>query len=340
MQRGQKTGARRCLFRAIEARADEARRTAVAHEVVLKSEFTFLGNDAGAHRLVTHRHHAMRHAERGAQIGRDLRKTGALTQAGATVQVRGQIQIAEPEPAFTTQRLQRLHATPGLALLAPAEFVVMAACERIHHTVQVRANRQAKVFEVVTCIDRNGQRPRRQHLGQSGRHACTTYPTSERKDHEISGVKAFGVYKSKSRNNPLHARDGHRCAVRARACNRKVSFHPLESIGRSLAGAFAWGMPVTESDCECNLNASAGGRETVNRYAFERAIALRMRCHAVKAGVFLKDLANAQEFDAIYATYAGAPPPAQTLVQSNFTLFDFEVDAILAADRSITSATP
>lgn len=54
---------------------------------------------------------------------------------------------------------------------------------------------------------------------------------------------------------------------------------------------------------------------------------------AVKVGVFLKDLANAQEFDAIYATYVGAPPPARTLVQSNFTLFDIEIDAILAVHR-------
>ncbi|MBB1600493.1 RidA family protein [Variovorax sp. UMC13] len=51
---------------------------------------------------------------------------------------------------------------------------------------------------------------------------------------------------------------------------------------------------------------------------------------AVKVGVFLKDMANAQAFDAIYATYVGSPPPARTLTQSGFSAFDIEVDAILA----------
>lgn len=60
---------------------------------------------------------------------------------------------------------------------------------------------------------------------------------------------------------------------------------------------------------------------------------------AVKVGVFLRDMANAQEFDAIYATYVGTPPPARTLTQSCFTAFDIEVDAVLdgtsATDLSI-----
>lgn len=53
---------------------------------------------------------------------------------------------------------------------------------------------------------------------------------------------------------------------------------------------------------------------------------------AVKVGVFLKNMANAQAFDEIYANYVGSPPPARTLVQSSFSIFDIEVDAILALD--------
>lgn len=51
---------------------------------------------------------------------------------------------------------------------------------------------------------------------------------------------------------------------------------------------------------------------------------------AVKVGVFLKDMTNAQEFDVIYSTYVGVPPPARTLTQSGFTAFDIEIDAILS----------
>lgn len=53
---------------------------------------------------------------------------------------------------------------------------------------------------------------------------------------------------------------------------------------------------------------------------------------AVKVGVFLKDMKDAQTFDAIYATFVGTPPPARTLTQSTFSMFDIEVDAILYRD--------
>lgn len=52
---------------------------------------------------------------------------------------------------------------------------------------------------------------------------------------------------------------------------------------------------------------------------------------AVKIGVFLKNPLDAKAFDAIYAEYVSDPPPARTLVQSNFTGFDIEVDAVLLA---------
>ena len=46
-------------------------------------------------------------------------------------------------------------------------------------------------------------------------------------------------------------------------------------------------------------------------------------------GVFLKNPADAKEFDAIYKEYVGDPLPARTLTQSNFAGFDIEVDAVL-----------
>jgi len=56
--------------------------------------------------------------------------------------------------------------------------------------------------------------------------------------------------------------------------------------------------------------------------------------HAVKVSVFLKNPADAKEFDAIYATYVADPPPVRTLTQSNFVGFDIEVDAILAVPEA------
>ena len=55
---------------------------------------------------------------------------------------------------------------------------------------------------------------------------------------------------------------------------------------------------------------------------------------AVKVDVFLRDIADRAVFDAIYAEYVGNPPPARTLIQSNFTEFDVEVSAVLV--RKVT----
>jgi enamine deaminase RidA (YjgF/YER057c/UK114 family) len=50
---------------------------------------------------------------------------------------------------------------------------------------------------------------------------------------------------------------------------------------------------------------------------------------AVKVGVFLKNPADAKEFDEIYREYVTEPYPVRSLVQSTFAGFDIEVDAIL-----------
>jgi 2-iminobutanoate/2-iminopropanoate deaminase len=51
---------------------------------------------------------------------------------------------------------------------------------------------------------------------------------------------------------------------------------------------------------------------------------------AVRVGVFLKNPADAKEFDAIYREYVSEPWPARTLTQSSFEGFAIEVDAVLA----------
>lgn len=51
---------------------------------------------------------------------------------------------------------------------------------------------------------------------------------------------------------------------------------------------------------------------------------------AVRVGVFLRDPADAKEFDTIYADYVSLPWPARTLTQSCLVGFDIEVDAVLA----------
>ena len=65
-----------------------------------------------------------------------------------------------------------------------------------------------------------------------------------------------------------------------------------------------------------------------NLQAIAQAAGLSLR-DAVKVNVFLRDTTLSTQFDAIYAAYVGAVPPARTLTQSGLTGFDVEVDAIL-----------
>jgi 2-iminobutanoate/2-iminopropanoate deaminase len=67
-----------------------------------------------------------------------------------------------------------------------------------------------------------------------------------------------------------------------------------------------------------------------NLEAVARAAGLSLR-HAVKINVYLRSLSNISAFNEVFAEYIGDPPPARTLIQSNFTDFDIEIDAILMA---------
>jgi 2-iminobutanoate/2-iminopropanoate deaminase len=66
-----------------------------------------------------------------------------------------------------------------------------------------------------------------------------------------------------------------------------------------------------------------------NLEAAANAAGLSLR-DAVRVGVFLRNPADAKEFDAIYREYISEPFPVRTLTQSSLPGFDIEVDAILA----------
>jgi len=65
-----------------------------------------------------------------------------------------------------------------------------------------------------------------------------------------------------------------------------------------------------------------------NLESVAQAAGLSLR-NAVKINVYLRNPADAREFDAIYAEYVSSPPPARTLTQSNFSDISIEVDAVL-----------
>ena len=53
---------------------------------------------------------------------------------------------------------------------------------------------------------------------------------------------------------------------------------------------------------------------------------------AVRVGVYLSDLAHFGEMNDVYRAFFREPYPARTTIQSNFTAFDVEIDAVVALD--------
>lgn len=66
-----------------------------------------------------------------------------------------------------------------------------------------------------------------------------------------------------------------------------------------------------------------------NLEAVAQAAGVSLRTHGAKVTVYLTDLENQPIFDRVYQKFVGVPPPARAIVQSGFTLFDIEIDAIL-----------
>ncbi|GGF50485.1 enamine deaminase RidA [Azorhizobium oxalatiphilum] len=66
-----------------------------------------------------------------------------------------------------------------------------------------------------------------------------------------------------------------------------------------------------------------------NLTAVAEAAGYNLKTDCVKVLAYLTDLSNKAVFDRVYAEYIGNPPPARSVVQSSFTDFSVEVEAIL-----------
>ena len=97
-----------------------------------------------------------------------VRLTPAFSQR-ITKQMEGQVLVAQPEPRLPAQALHLGQHVPGFAGAAPARLGVVDAGQPVEHGVDVRADGEAPVLEVVARVDDDGQRARGQGFLQAGR---------------------------------------------------------------------------------------------------------------------------------------------------------------------------
>ena len=74
-------------------------------------------------------------------------------QAPRALHVQRQVPVPEPEPDLPAERLQGLQEVPALIAPPPAELGVGKTCQRVERGVEVRADQEAEVLEVIARVD-------------------------------------------------------------------------------------------------------------------------------------------------------------------------------------------
>lgn len=77
---------------------------------------------------------------------------------------------------------------------------------------------------------------------------------------------------------------------------------------------------------------AAQAHQTFQNLAAVAAAAGATLAHAVRVGVYLRDMTNFSELNEIYRDYFSEPYPARTTIQSALPGFEIEVDAVLDLD--------
>ncbi len=106
-------------------------------------------------------------------------KALARPQAAGALQVGAQVAVAQAEPVRTTQRGEALQGVKGLIRPAPAGLGVGNARQGITHRVQVGADDQAEVLEIIAAVDHYRERFRRQAARQTIGQLGAAHPTCQ-----------------------------------------------------------------------------------------------------------------------------------------------------------------
>ncbi len=141
-----------------------------------------MGAQARAHPVVGHRHDAARDPEPAAEIRRDGGQAFARRQPPRTLDMGGEIAVAELEPGLAAERAQCCHEVPRLVAPAPAAFGVVETGEHVHQRIDVGRDRQPKMLEVVARVGDHHEFAGAQHAAQAERELGAADTAGERHD--------------------------------------------------------------------------------------------------------------------------------------------------------------
>ena len=73
--------------------------------------------------------------------------------------MKGEVLVAEQEPTVSTETFHVLNEIPAFLRASPSPLGIAEVSERIKNSVDVRANPQTQMFEIVTDVDDDRRRP-------------------------------------------------------------------------------------------------------------------------------------------------------------------------------------
>ena len=147
------SGVGRAVFGAGEDDALDAGLAAAAHEVVLELEVAYVCDHVRGERVVGHRQDRRADAHVAAEMDGDFCQALALPEQVGAREVGGDVAVAETEPGRAVQLRDGVEDGEGVACEAPAGLAIVEACERVGDGVEVGADAQAEVREVVAGVD-------------------------------------------------------------------------------------------------------------------------------------------------------------------------------------------
>ena len=160
----------RCLRRAaVQGETGNGRGCAQTHEVILKRHRAIGCFDDGRRNRIRHWQDARPDPERPGQCYRDFGQPFPRAHAPRALHMHGEIPVTEEEPVRSPKFTHRGHETVALVLPSPALRQVGAVRKGIDQRVDVGADAQAQMVEVVAGVGDDRQVPGRQHPGQSQR---------------------------------------------------------------------------------------------------------------------------------------------------------------------------
>jgi hypothetical protein len=136
-------------------------------KIFLKGNLTNFSIHPGGHEVICYWQNCNVNPPSAAKIRCNLTEGISFSQAMGALEVSTQVTIPQPEPAWTAEAADSLDGVPRLVATPPAGGGIGKARQGIANRVQVRADVQTQMLEIIAHIDDNSQAFRRQALGEA-----------------------------------------------------------------------------------------------------------------------------------------------------------------------------